>query len=35
MKKFTARLIFYTPTDTGILVVRVLMASSDWQSILE
>lgn len=30
--RFTARLIFYTPTDTGILVVRVLLASSDWQA---
>ncbi len=35
VKKFTARLVFYTPTDTGILVVRVLLASSDWQAILE
>jgi len=32
IKKFAARLIFYTPTETGILVVRVLLASSDWAS---
>ena len=35
VKRFTARLIFYTPTATGILVVRVLVASSDLQAILE
>ena len=32
--RFTARLIFYTPTDTGILVVRVLRAAGDWQAAL-
>ena len=32
--RFTARLIFYTPTDTGILVVRVLRAASDWHATL-
>jgi plasmid stabilization system protein ParE len=32
--KFESRLIFYTPTPTGILVVRVLPAASDWQAAL-
>lgn len=32
--KFESRLIFYTPTATGILVVRVLLAASDWQATL-
>lgn len=33
--KFAARLVIYTPTDTGILVVRVLRAASDWHATLE
>ena len=32
--RFEARLIFYTPTATGILVVRVLLAASDWSATL-
>ena len=32
--RFAARLILYTPTDAGILVVRVLRAAGDWQSAL-
>ncbi len=32
--RFTARLIIYTPTDTGILVVRVLRAAGDWLAAL-
>lgn len=33
--KYTARLIVYIPTDTGIRVVRVLRAASDWHATLE
>ncbi len=32
--RFESRLIFYTPTATGILVVRVLPAASDWSATL-
>jgi len=32
--KFAARLIFYTPTDAGILVVRVSRAAGDWRATL-
>lgn len=32
--RFESRLIFYTPIVTGILVVRVLLAASDWQAIV-
>lgn len=32
--KFESRLIFYTPTATGILVIRVLLAASDWSATL-
>jgi plasmid stabilization system protein ParE len=32
--KFESRLIFFTPVVTGILVVRVLLAASDWQTVL-
>jgi plasmid stabilization system protein ParE len=32
--RFESRLIFYTPTATGILAVRVLLAASDWQATL-
>ena len=34
VKRFKGRLVFYTPTADGILVVRVLLAASDWQSAL-
>lgn len=32
VNRFDARLVFYTPTDTGILVVRVMLAASDWMT---
>lgn len=32
VNRFDGRLVFYTPTDTGILVVRVMMAASDWMT---
>jgi len=32
VNRFAARLVFFTPTDTGILVVRVMLAASDWMS---
>ncbi len=32
--KFKARLVFYQKTDTGILVLHVLHAASDWQTTL-
>jgi len=33
--RFTARLIVYTPTDTGILIVRILRAACDWHATLQ
>jgi toxin ParE1/3/4 len=31
---FRRHLIFYTPTDDGIRIVRVLHAARDWQEII-